>query len=557
MLSTLRIRNLALVEDLTVTFQPGLNVITGETGAGKSVLIGGLSLVLGERADRDLIRSGADACSVEAVFDLRTLPDEVAPFLEENGLESCSDDQLLLKRSLSTSGANRQFVNGSPTTLAILSRLGEWLVDIHGPHDHQSLLHTGRQLQILDAFAGLTQERRAFAELVRKYEASRKEKSALIVDEKTYAQQVDLLRFQVNEITAARLRPGEETEVEQEHQRAANSARLLELTQAVAAALNEDEQALMERTGAIGRILQDLERIDPGASSLSQTHRQLVGAALELQSQLSTYAERINLDPDRLRELDERLNLLQGLRRKYGPAVAGVIAFGEEAQKKLQVLEQRDTELERINEHLATVKKQLSAAGNKLTALRRKIIPQLGKAVAKELGLLGFKRSDFSVAISSESQGEEFSMSGFDRIEFKFSPNPGEPPRPLRSIASSGELARVMLALKTVLAGVDQVPVLVFDEVDANIGGETARAVGEKMKRIADKRQVICITHLPQVAAHGSAHFVVNKRVKGARTTSEIELLDSKSRVGELARMLGGQSDAATRHAEALLAEAD
>ncbi|HLX67993.1 MAG TPA: DNA repair protein RecN [Verrucomicrobiae bacterium] len=558
MLTTLRIKNLALVADLTLELQPGCNVITGETGAGKSILIGALNLVLGERADRALIRSGSDSCSVEAVFDVAKLKAPLKEFLEENGLEQCEEHQLVLKRVFTGAGANRQFVNGSPTTLATLATIGEWLVDIHGPHEHQSLLNSAKQLNILDAFGGLQKEREAFGESVRRRSALEAEKSALIVDEKTYAQQLDLLRFQVNEITSARLQPGEDDQVQQEHQRASNAAKLLQLSQAALDLLSENESALLTQAGVIGRTLQELQRIDASATEILSQHEQAVGSMRELQSSLSHYVDKVDVNPERLQELEERLNLLHSLKRKYGSTLTEVITFGDEAKQKLQSLEQRDEELARLNSALAKLDKELQRAGQDLSAKREKLVPQLSKSVSKQLADLGFKQSKFDVEIVTSSP-QEFTQhatrntTGFDTIEFQFAPNPGEPAKPLRAIASSGELARVMLALKTVLAAEDEIPVLVFDEVDANVGGETANAVGEKMRQIADKRQVLCITHLPQVAAAGAAHYVVSKQIKDGRTISEISLLNKKDRVAELTRMLGGQTDAARKHAEALL----
>ena len=584
MLTTLRIKNLALVADLTLELQPGCNVITGETGAGKSILIGALNLVLGERADRTLIRSGSDSCSVEAVFDISRMGARAkAPppprsagafrngaraklelFLEENGLEPCEENQLVLKRVFTGAGANRQFVNGSPTTLAALATIGEWLVDIHGPHEHQSLLHASKQLAILDAFGGLQAERDAFGEFVRRRSALESDKAALIVDEKTYAQQLDLLRFQVNEISAAGVQPGEDERVEQEHQRASNAAKLLQLSQAALDLLAENESALLTQAGIVGRTLQELQRIDAGAADILSQHEQAVSALRELQGGLSHYVDKVDVDPGRLQELEERLNLLQSLKRKYGPTLADAVSFGDEAKQKLQSLEQRDEELARLNSALSKIDSEILRAGRELSAQRKKIIPQLGKAVSKQLADLGFKQSQFNVDLATIRWGEAtgelaredarpVSATGFDTVEFQFAPNPGEPAKPLRAIASSGELARVMLALKTVLAAEDEIPVLVFDEVDANVGGETANAVGEKMRQIADKRQVLCITHLPQVAAAGTAHYVVSQQVKEGRTISEISLLNKKDRVTELTRMLGGQTDAARKHAEALL----
>jgi DNA repair protein RecN (Recombination protein N) len=593
-LTTLRIKNLALVVDLTLELRPGYNVITGETGAGKSILIGALNLVLGERADRALIRNGSDSCSVEAVFEISRLKAVLKGFLEENGLEPCEDDQLVLKRAFTSNGVNRQFINGSPTTLNVLAQLGEWLVDIHGPHEHQSLLHPARQLAILDAYGGLDAEREAFSQLVRRRAAIEAEKAALIMDERTYAQQLDLLRFQTSEIAAARLDPAEEEQVAQDHQRAANSARLLQLVQSALDALSESENSLLANAGSVGRTLHELHRVDSSAARLVELHEQSLSALKDLQTELSRYADRVELDPARLQQLEERLNVIQSLKRKYGATVAQVLAFGQEAGQKLEGLEQRETELARLNNELAKVDAELSRSGQVLSVRRRKLLPQLGKDVAKQLSDLGFKQSRFEVTLTSSQDAQAgraklplsrgsvdsaqpgspggspyqgaasdnsaaappdhgLRLTGFDTIEFQFAPNPGEPPRPLRTIASSGELARVMLALKTVLAAEDRIPVLVFDEVDANVGGETAHTVGSKMQQIARQRQVLCITHLPQVAAPAAAHFLALKQVKAGRTISEITLLGGPERVTELARMLGGQTDAARQHAQALL----
>jgi DNA repair protein RecN (Recombination protein N) len=560
MLTNLRIKNLALVADLTLELSPGYNVITGETGAGKSMLIGALNLVLGERADRTLIRAGAEGCSVEAVFEISDLKAPLHQFLVETGLEPCQDGLLVLKRAFTGTGANRQFVNGSPATLSALASIGQWLVDIHGPHEHQSLLQPARQLELLDAFGKLEAEREEFAGILRRRASLEAQKSNLIVDERTYAQQLDLLRFQVNEISAARLQPREEAELEQEHRRSSNAARLLELSQTAIAGLSEDETSLLTRAGQLGRTLQDLGRIDADAAPLIQLHEQATSTLGELQSELSRYADQINVDPARLEQLDERLTLIQTLKRKYGTTLADVIVFGDEAQRKLKSLEERDVELERLNQELGRNSAELSRAGSALSEKRRKIAPGLAKAISKQLNELGFKQSRFEASIATSlslpgdaAQTGRISASGFDTVEFQFGPNPGEPARALRAIASSGELARVMLAIKTVLAAEDRVPVLVFDEVDANVGGETANAVGERMRQIARNRQVLCITHLPQVAAPASAHYVANKHTRAGRTVSEITLLQPAERVNEIARMLGGQTEAARKHAQEML----
>lgn len=550
MLATLRIKNLALVDDLTIELVRGFNAITGETGAGKSILIGALNLALGERADRTLIRSGAESCAVEAVFQTGGLARTIAAFLEENGLEPCEGDELLIKRVFTAAGTNKQFINGSPATLAVLKQLGELLVDIHGPHDHQSLLHAGRQLGLLDAFGGLQDRREALGELLRQRGEWAARKADLIIDERTYAQQLDLLRHQVKEIDSARLKTGEDEALEAEYQRASNASQLLQLTQSALGGLAEGDDALLDRTGEIGRLLHDLERLDPATAGLRVLHEQALEHWRELQLQLSRYADRVEVDPARLAELEERLNLFQSLKRKYGGSLGEVMHFGAEARERLAALESRDAELERLNGELTKLDRKLAHQADELSAARKKLLPKLSQAATLELQALGFAQSHFEIALSVNGV---ITGSGRDTCEFQFAPNVGEPPRALRAIASSGEMARVMLALKTVLAAQDQVPVLVFDEVDANVGGETAQVVGRKMAEIGSRRQVLCITHLPAVAAAARTHFEVRKSVRSGRTVTELLRLEGEARVNELTRMLGGQSAAARKHAEALL----
>lgn len=558
MLTTLRIKNLALVADLTLELQPGYNAITGETGAGKSILIGALNLVLGGRAERTLLRAGSESCTVEAVFDVRALRARLQPLLEAHGLEPGDDDQLVLKRTFTASGANRQFVNGSPTTLSVLTAVGDWLVDIHGPHEHQSLLQPARQLLILDAFGGLDAEREQFAALVRRRAALETARTDLIVDERACAQQLDLLRFQVQEITAAGLEPDEEARLAQDYQRASNAAKLRQLAQAALEALDGDDHALLPQAAALARSLRELARLDADAAPLAEQHEQAVALWQDLQRTLSRYADAIDLDPERLQTLEDRLNLLNTLKRKYGASVAEIIAFGQDARRKLHQLEQRDTELARLNAELAALDAEIRQVGEALSARRAKLIPRLRQAVDRQLHDLGFPHCRFDVALAGPETGASATTSGptstgFDRVEFQFAPNAGEPLKPLRAIASSGELARVMLALKTVLATQDDVPVLIFDEVDANVGGATAHAIGEKMRQLGRRQQVLCITHLAPVAAAASAHYLVTKQTAAGRTLTAITPLDHAGRVAELARMLGGPAPTARRHAETLL----
>jgi DNA repair protein RecN (Recombination protein N) len=563
MLTNLRIKNLALVVDLTLELQPGYTAVTGETGAGKSILIGAINLALGERADRGLIRSGADACTVEATFDLRGVDLPIESFLIENGLEACEDGLLILKRTLTAAGTNRQFINGSPTTLSVLATLGNWLVDIHGPYDHQSLLRPAEQLNLLDGFGKLESLRHSFAEAVQRLAALASARAELIVDDATYTRRVELLRHQVREIDAARVRAEEEEELQLEYRRVSNAARILELGQAALRQLSEDDDSLLNAMGGVGRAFLELKRVDPAAEPLGLLHEQATTLLRELRTDLDHYVERIAVDPARLQQLEERLNLVQSLKRKYGHTLAEVIAFGQDAARELQSLEDRASHLSRIDEQCREVNDRLRQLGGELTRARRRVIPVLQRQIAEELAQLGFRQSHFEIALVSAepTAGGDAATAplatGFDQVEFLFAPNPGEPPRPLRAIASSGEMARVMLALKTVLAVQDSVPLLIFDEVDANIGGDTAQTVGRKMREIGRHRQVLCITHLAPVAARASHHFAVSKTVQLERTSTRIDRLEGATRIDELARMLGGPGEAAGQHARALLAAAE
>jgi DNA repair protein RecN (Recombination protein N) len=557
MLTLLRIKNLALVVDVTLEFRPGFNAITGETGAGKSILIGAISLALGERADRGLIRSGADSCTVEATFDLSHI--DLRSFLLDNGLEACEGGLLIVKRTLMASGVNRQFINGSPTTLNVLATLGNWLVDIHGPYDHQSLLRPAEQLRLLDGFGKCEPLRNAFADVCRRLSDIAAAKAELIIDDVAYVRQLELLRHQVAEISAAELRPDEESELQDEFNRTNNAARILDLGQNALGRLADDEESLLNSVGALGRLLMELNRIDPTADHLRVAHAQVVTMLGELKADLDRYVENVTVDPARLQQLEERLNLLQSLKRKYGHTLSDVVAFGQKAARELELMESRASRLAQLDRERRELNEELRRLGGRLTANRQRVIPALQRQIADQLAQLGFGRSHFEIALVTANAAESAaapppsSVTGYDQIEFLFAPNPGEPARPLRAIASSGEMARVMLALKTVLAAQDAVPVLVFDEVDANIGGETARTVGLKMREIGRHRQVLCVTHLAPVAACAAHHFVVSKVIEHDRTNTSITPLEGSARVHELARMLGGTGAAALEHARVLI----
>ncbi len=562
-LSSLRIKNLALVEELDWQLVPGFITVTGETGAGKSVILGALKLLLGERAEKSLIRTGADSCTVEACFevnDCQTLDSQ----LDGHGLEACDEGNLIIKRSFTQAGSNRQFVNGSPTTIAVLKQLGDLLVDLHGPHDHQSLLSAERQLDLLDAYSHAEGTRRAYEEAWRRLGTLREEHAGLATNEAALDRELELLRHQASEIQAAELQPDEEDGLQARYSLAANSRRLIELATGVAHELTESEPSIRSRLGDTARLLRELEKIDPATAPMVEAHTAAVVELEELARGLVHYAEKLDLDPAQLAEMEERVHLLQSLKRKYGPSIEQVIAVGEQAASRLQKIEGRGAELERLQSEIDLTQAALMRVGRELSALRMDAAPKLSGAVRDQLRDLGFKKSEFEIhLVQLETPGAkgletiEFVFaprsSGLESVEFLFAPNPGEPPKPLRSIASSGEISRVMLAVKSALADQDAVPLLVFDEIDANVGGEIAHAVASKMRALGERHQVLCITHLPQVAAVARAHFVVTKEFTDERTYSRLTEVKTKARVKEIARMLGGQSDTALALAKTLL----
>jgi len=551
-LTSLRIRNLALVEELTWTLTPGFTAITGETGSGKSIIVGALQLILGERADKTLIRTGAESCTVEAVFqfgEARALNAE----LQEFGVEPCEGGELILKRVFSATGTNRQFINGSPTTLAVLKELGDGLVDLHGPHDHQSLLSDAKQLGLLDSFADAGTLREKYEAHFRQLNELVAEHTELSTSEAALEREVDLLRHQTQEIEAAQLRPEEEEELLARYSVAANSRRLLELGTQVVGRLAEADDAVISRLNEIGKLLRDLERLDPAAARFGESQVRAVTELEDLAQSLQDYAQDMDLDPERLTQMEERVSLFETLKRKYGGSIADVITFGEQAAERLRKIESRGTELTRLAGEIETTRKALLDAGKKLSVRRGTAAPKLATSVTTHLRDLGFKKSDFRVAVTTlEKPGPH----GLESIAFLFAPNPGEPPKPLKAIASSGEISRVMLAVKSSLAAQDTIPLLVFDEIDANVGGEIAHAVGAKMKSLAAAHQVLCISHLPQVAAQAGAQFVVTKEFTKDRTVSQLERVEGKARIEEIARMLGGKSDSALAHAQTLLGAA-
>ena len=551
MLTLLKIRNLALVDELAWELGPGLISVTGETGAGKSIIVGALKLVLGERADKSLIRTGEEFCSVEAVFELPN-PLDINAILADGGLQPCDDTQLIVRRVIGQN-ANRQFVNDSPVTLALLKRLGDHLVDLHGPHDHQSLLSTDRQLAMLDAYAAAEESRTLYREIFRAWRAKSSDLDDLRHAENASDQEIELLRYQLEEIDAANLQPDDEQDLDDRWHRAANATRLVESAAAATAALS-DQQGILDRLTDVQRLVRDLEKLDP---TVRQHTASLESAVIELQDldrNLTDYVESLDIDSASVAALEDRVNLLESLKRKYGPTLSAVRDRRAAAATRLDTIEHRSENLATLEQELIASRAALDTAGHVLTHARRKAAPKLAKEISSQLKDLGFQQSSFEAPLRALSVP---TAQGCETLEFLFGPNPGEPLLPLRQFASSGEISRVMLAIKSALADQDATPLMVFDEIDANVGGEVARAVGRKMAALGTRHQVVAITHFPQVAATATHHFVVEKEVSGGRTRSRLFPVSGESRILELVRMLGGGGTHARAMAASLLNSSD
>jgi len=552
MLRLLRVRNFALVEDLSWELEGGFTVVTGETGAGKSILIGALLLLLGDRADRTMIRTGCEGCAVEAEWDLggAAVLGRVAAVLEECGAEPCEGTVLRLKRTLSASGQNRQFANGSTVPLGTLKRLGELLADFHGPHDHQSLLSTDTQRDLLDSFGGLTVDRERVGSLWAAWQASRRHHQDLEQETASTDREIERLRFEAEEIGKAALRPGEDAEVSAQLDVVRNGQRLLELSQSLSALATEGEGSISDQLALALKQARELAAIDARCSGWLELLGTAQASMGELSREAAHYADGLDLDGESLARIEDRFNAIQSLKRKYGPSLEDVIRRGEEARGRLDRIGRRDEELARAAAAEVAAGREFERAAKALSGARAKTAGSLAKAVTGLLKDLGFKKARFDAVLSALDGPASH---GLDRVEFQFSPNVGEGAKPLRAIASSGEMARVMLAIKATLARQDEVPLLIFDEVDANVGGEIGAQVGRRLRELGGTHQVVCITHLPQVAALGNAHFEVRKREQGGRTITEVAVLDGGARVEELARMLGGASASSRALAKSML----
>ena len=553
MLTELRIRNFAIIEQVNLPLAPGFNVLSGETGAGKSIIVGALGLLLGERASADLIRSGADKATVEGVFDVSSLKG-IAVFADERGIE-VEDDTLVLKREIAVNGRGRAWINGTTVTATVLAEIGRLLVNLHGQHEAQTLLDNESQRRILDAFGGAEGQvevvRTTFGEL----SVVRREIANLSTRRAEAEKRADYLRHVAREIEEAKLSAGEDTKLEDEARVLENADELRTLASALNELLSGEESSVLSQLGAAQRPLSSIERIDPSAARMQELFDAGFYALQELARAVEDYAGSVELDPARLEEVRRRRDRLFGLLKKYGPTLDNVIESGRSARAELDLVDTAQFDLANLNARESELRKRLVSEAEKLSEMRLSAGKKLAKAVDALLPSLGMPDGRFRVTLTSR---DEPNAEGAEDVEFRIALNVGHEDRPLARVASGGELSRVMLALKTILARVDRVPTLIFDEVDAGIGGRVGLQVGDTLRRVASEHQVFAISHLPQIAARAHHHIVVAKGAKGGVTTADITVLEGSSRVNEIARMLGGdpESKVSRAHAKELLESA-
>ena len=572
MLTELFIRNFAIIDELRLHFHNGFNVLTGETGAGKSIILDAVTLMLGGRADTTLVRAGAGEAYVEATFTLsNSLKKIVSPILEAEGLEEDKNDSVLLSRELRLNGRNICRVNGRTVNLSVLRDVAEPLIDIHGQGDHLSLLQPRSHLPLLDAYAGVQANRADLAKEVTALQEIQSELAELRQNERMLAQRADMLRFQIEEIDAATLTEGEEEELRAERTRLANSEQLMKsASEAVnlLTGMDDDTQAGADMLGQAERALVQLTRYDETQGPLLERLQGLIYQLSEVSSELQSYLNEVEYNPSRLDFVEERLELINMLKRKYGEDIGTILALRDRAKTELTRI---DNSEERIGELEKTQEDYLRRCGEmalKLSQKRQAAATKLAAAVVSQLTDLQMDGAKFEVQFERQPQADglyvekerlAFDKTGFDQVEFLISTNPGEPLKPMARVASGGETARLMLALKTALAQVDKTPTLIFDEIDQGIGGRVGDVVGRKLWGLTAvaEHQVIVVTHLPQLAGYGDVHFHVSKAQADGRTTTRVDSLDQPGRIQELAAMLGTQGVHAKGGAESILAQAN
>jgi DNA repair protein RecN (Recombination protein N) len=568
MLTDLRIRDFAIIDDLGLEFGPGFIAFTGETGAGKSIIIDAVELLLGGRAESSMVRSGASAALIEGVFRLDdVVADDVRALLEREGL---LDDPsfLTLGREVRSEARNVCRVNGRSVSLALLRELGDFLVDVHGQSEHLSLLRVREHLNLLDRHARHEALRGEYGTVYRQLMAVRAELESLRLSEAEAARRADMLAFQINEIEAAKLRSGEEAVALEDRTRLANAEQLARLAEQGLAALDESVEGrptAIDLLGEAAESLAALARVDTSLTGLQAEAQALEEQAAEMSRRLRVYREAIEFNPRRLDEVEERLALLHNLQRKYGTTIEAILEHGERSRVELEAIAHADERLQELGVQEADLLARLGEIGARLSEARRRAGERLAKGIEKELDDLRMAGAKFGVDLRWEESpdgaivGEKrvgFGPSGLDRVEFLVAPNPGEGLKPLARTASGGETSRLMLGLKGVLAKADRTPTLIFDEIDQGIGGRVGAVVGAKLRGLAQGHQVLCVTHLPQLAAYADRHYRVEKQTSRGRTTTHVRAVTGDERVAELAVMLGGDSESNRRSAAELLTQA-
>jgi DNA repair protein RecN (Recombination protein N) len=561
MLRELRIRNFAVIDEVVLELKPGLNIITGETGAGKTIILDALGLIAGQRGSTDVIRNREDEASVEALFD--SLPEELSEKLGNAGFEA--EDEIVVKRIVSRSGKNRIYLNGSLAPRAVLAEIGATLVQIYGQHEHQTLLQPETHLSLLDGFAELEAPARSMQMSYKILTASWNELNQVKQSIEQKRREKALLETQLEELERARLKPGEEEELRAAKNVLVHSEKLYQGCREGEDLLYESDAALVGRLGKYSGRLRELAGVDqhlrPTVELLESSLAQLQEAA----AQLRRYAERIHFDRNSLEQVEERLAEIQRLKRKYGGSVEDILRVHEEIRESLGSLEQGEGKIAALEKTFADVRQTAWEAAEKISTARQRAAKKLKRDMEREVRTLGMPETTFEVRFTNHDEkadvppffvgGKKLTERGMDQVEFYFSPNPGEPPKPLARIASGGELSRLMLALKALVLTAGEASTLLFDEVDAGIGGRVAEIVGKKLKQVAARQQVLSVTHLPQIAALADAHYVVEKEVEQGRTFTRVKQLSERDRIAEIARMLGGIkiTDQARRHAEELV----
>jgi DNA repair protein RecN (Recombination protein N) len=538
MLLELRIKNFAIIDELDLSFSKGFNILTGETGAGKSIILNAVQLLLGDRASEELIRSSEEEASVEALFDISENR-EVKGRIHEKGqrLSGVEErDSLLVRRVISRSGRGKAFINGNLATLGMLSEIGEELLSIYGQHEHQSLQRVDTHIDILDEFGELMELREEFQNLFQRFTSLSQELERIRGEKERREKERELRAFQSKEIEKAGIHIGEEEALKEEKRVLTHAKKLTDFANASEEVLYSTEGSAIERIQSVLHQGKEMATIDP---SLSPIFKNLDGALIQLEEvalALRDYSKRIEVNPGRLEEIENRLEEIDRLKRKYGSTEADILRFKEEVDETLRTFTSDEERLSRLEGEIGPLREEMTQRAQKLSRERKRVASELKRSVEKELATLGMKKTTFQVRIDDQA----LSHKGKDRIEFLISPNIGEEVKPLAKIASGGELSRIMLAIKRILAIIGGRQVLIFDEVDAGIGGAIAEVVGRKLRELSKHHQVICVTHLPQIACFADRHHSVKKEVKSGRTVTVVDPLEKEARVDEIARMLGG-----------------